>query len=84
MSWPLLTVVETAACFTRMFLKLWPQENLLHRAELARVLMQDKFIKHYDMEFGPCKAGGEHIWTCEYPMPETSSEQIAEYVRTLP
>lgn len=46
------------------------------------LVMQDKFIKEYDIEFGPCKAGDGHSWNAEYTMPEDSPEQIAEYVRT--
>jgi hypothetical protein len=67
------------ACFRAK----WPQERLLHRARLAGLQMQDKFLKEYDMEFGPCKAGDDHVWTCEYHLPESSPEQITEYVRTF-
>lgn len=46
------------------------------------LVSQGQFVKEYDMECGPFKAGGPHNWTAEYNMPQNSPQRIAEYVRT--
>lgn len=43
--------------------------------------LQGEFVKEYDLEFGPCKAGSDHCWHAKYHMPEASEEQIMDYVR---